>query len=219
MPAYPYPTVGVITTTPLLSDARVFPQLPGLDFLVSKTPMFATGVKSSASGREIRSAYYPYPLYRYKVQANFLRNTSTANELQKMLAFFNSQQGRYGAWFYQEQEDNAVVDEPFGTGDGTTKIFQLYRAVGKGTVFSNKEPVYGVWQTPTIKIAGSTTAAFTVDIWGKINFTSAPANGAALTWTGNVLNVCSFLDDEMSLQQMMNLLWSQDGLEFRSLRP
>lgn len=219
MAAYPYPLTGIISSTDLLQDARVFPQLPGIDFLVEKVPLFATGVKTSSSGREVRTAYYPYPLYRYKVQANFLRSRTDKLELQKLLGFFNSQQGRYGAFFYQEQENNAVVDESFGTGNGTSQTFQLMRDVGKGTPFSSKEPVYAVWKAPVIKVNGTIVFNYTVDVWGKITFTSAPASGAALTWTGNVLSVCRFNDDEMSLKQMMDRLWSQDGLEFRSIRP
>lgn len=219
-PAYPYPTTGIISSIDLLQDYRVFPQLPGIDFLVSKTPVFSTGVKASSSGREIRSSYYPYPLYSYKVQANFLRNkTPSTSEMQKLLAFFNNKKGRYGAFYYLEQEDNAVADEPFGTGDGTTKTFQLFREVSKGTPFAEKEPVYAVWQAPVIKVNNVVSASYAVDVWGKINFTVAPAAGAALTWTGKVLSVCRFVDDEMSLQQLVSRIWGQDGLEFRSIRP
>lgn len=216
---YPYPSVGVISSADLLQDSRVFPQLPGIDFLVEKVPIFSTGVKSSSSGREIRSAYYPYPLYRFKVRANVLRNTAAKNEVQKLLGFFNSQQGRYGAWFYLEQEDFTVEADNFGIGDGETETFQLMRTVGKGTPFTASEPVYACWQSPTIYVDGVQSASYTISPWAKVTFTVPPADGAVLTWTGKRLNVCRFEDDEMSLQQMVSLLWSQDGLEFQSIRP
>lgn len=215
----PYPTRGVVTTNPITGDADVFPQLPGVDFTVEKTPTFSTGLKRASSGREIRSSYWSAPLYSFKLQHNVIRDRASLPELKSLWGFFNSRQGRYGSFFYQDPSDNAVTAEPLATGDGVTTTFQFVRQVGKGTPYATTEPVYALWLTPTVSINGTPTAAFTIAPWGLITFTSAPANAAAITWTGGFLYVCRFDQDDMPLSQMVKDLWEQKGLTFMSLKP
>jgi uncharacterized protein (TIGR02217 family) len=220
MTTLPYPTVGVITSTDLTTNADVFPQLPGTDFLTDRSPIFSTGLKTAASGREIRTAYRSAPLYQWSVAINVLRARPAVPEVAKLMGFFSSRQGRYACFFYLDPVDNAVVTEPFGTGDGATTTFQLSRQVGRGTTYpGGPEPVYACWLTPTIYVNGVSTAAFTVGPWGVVTFVSPPAAAAALTWTGSYLFVCRFDQDDLPLQQIVKDLWSQKGLKFMSLKP
>jgi uncharacterized protein (TIGR02217 family) len=89
-------------------------------------------------------------------------------------------------------------EKNFGTGDGVTTVFQLVRSFG-GFV----EPVFALSGTPTIKVAGTGVGSFSVDNYGNVTFASAPANGAALTWTGQFLYYCRFDSDELEIEQMM----------------
>lgn len=216
--ALPYPTRGVVTATDLSTDADVLPVLPGQDFLLSRDPNWSSGVHKTASGRSIRTSFMSSPTYTLKVRHNLLRNRPSLPELAKLVAFFNSRRGRYGAFFALDPEDSAALDEPMGIGDGVTTVFQAQRTVNKGGTYATAEPVYAFWLAPVFKVAGTITAA-TVTPWGVVTFGSAPAVDHAVTWSGSWLWVCAFTQDRLSVAQMVSLLWSQDGLEFESLRP
>jgi uncharacterized protein (TIGR02217 family) len=213
----PFPTRGVVTAadlTALYADVDVFPYLPGREFVASKAPKWSTGVKTAATGRTIKVGYYSAPTYNFKLKHEFLRNLASKPEVATLLGFFNGRKGRYGFFFYLDAEDYQATDQAFAQGDGVTKTFQMVRTYG-GSI----EPVQAFWNTPVIKIAGVTTAAFTISPWGVITFTAAPASGAALTWTGSFLWVCGFDDDQLDIGQIVKELWSQDGLPFSSLKP
>lgn len=215
----PYPSVGVVSATDLSTDPDVFPQLPGQAFIVERAPNFSTGVRQAASGREIRTPYYSAPLYSWKLRINVLRVTQALPEVAKLTGFFNSMRGKFGSFFYLDPLDNIVADEPFGTGDGVTTTFQLQRRAGLPSIYTAPEPVFACWKTPVVKVAGTPTASFSIGPWGQITFTTAPANGAALTWSGQYLFVCRFDQDNLPLGQKYADTWTQDGLAFISLRP
>lgn len=219
MTVFPYPTRGVVTATDLSTDGEVFPQLPGSDFLMSRNPRFSTNVSRSSSGRTTRTSLFSSPIYTFKIVHNVLRDDASMVEIQKLTAFFNTRQGMFGSFFYLDSSDYQVTDEPFGTGDGSTATFQAQRSVGRGTSYARIEPIYAFWIAPTVKVAGVTTVPAAINPWGQITFTTPPANGAALTWSGKFLWVCAFTQDQLSVQQIVNGLWSQDGLTFESIKP
>lgn len=216
------PSRWLITTALGTDDADVFPVLQGRQFLTLKTPTFSTGVKQAMSGRSVRTAFWTSPLWKFTVAHEFLRDRPpTAAELHKLWGFFSSRLGGFAGWYFYDPYDNACVDQSFGTGDGTTTAFQLTRDVGQGTTFTFSEPVYGLRGTPTIKVNGGATAAFTYSSTqaGGIVFNSAPANGATLTWSGSFMFLCRFSDDQTDTAQMVKDLWSSQGLNFESLKP
>ena len=53
---------------------------------------------------------------------------------------------------------------------------------------------------------------------GLVTFSSPPANGAALTWTGAFGFLCRFDGDDLDFEQFMANLWKADSVKFRSLR-
>lgn len=211
------PTRGVITTTDLLTDADVLPPLPGLDFIVEKAPEYSTTIRRSASGREVRAAWYSSPIWNFKVRFNVLRNITATPELARLVGFFNSRLGRFGCFYYLDPEDNQVTDQAIAVGNGTTRSFQTIRTVGASPHQMN-EPIYAFWKTPVVKVNGVTTAV-TISPWGVITFASAPASGALISWTGQFMYVCRFDVDKLTLEQIVSALWSQSGLPFVSLKP
>lgn len=225
------PTRGVVTTNPLSTDAEVFPLLPGEEFVASRSPLFSTGVKRAASGREVREAYYSSPLYQFKITHEFLRNLSGFNELETLIAFFNARMGKYGSFYYYDPEDPQVSAQALGTGNGSTTSFQLLRTRGAGLATATTEPVYAVWN-PTggatgiyalsVSVGGVVqfSSNYTINPWGVLTFTTAPASGAAIAWTGCPLYVCRFEDDVLETAQLAAMLWSQTkGLTFTTVRP
>lgn len=217
--ALPYPTRSIITASDLSTDAQVFPQLPGQDFMVARSPEWSTTILKAASGREIRSSIWSAPIYNFEVKHNLLRAKQSIPEVQKLMAFYNACLGSLGVFYYLDPEDYQVTDEPTGTGDGSTQTFQVMRMQAKGTVYQNPEPVHAFWQTPVFKVAGSEVDAWTMSTTGQVTFTSPPANGAAITWTGKFLYLCRFDQDKLDLDQIASLFWENQGLKFVSVKP
>jgi uncharacterized protein (TIGR02217 family) len=194
----------------------VFPTLAGLAWSVTKSPMFATKVQSAVSGKELRTAYMPYPLWKFHLTYEVLRADVVNAELQSLMGFFLSRQGAYDSFLYTDPTDYSVTNQQFGTGDGSTKSFQLTRTYGG---FS--EPVQNVNGTPTIKDNGTTKATpadYSINSTGLVTFVTAPVSGHALTWTGSFYYRVRFLQDVADFDNFMHQLWQLKKLELQSVK-
>ena len=217
MPTPYLPTRWFITSADQSDDPDIFPFLAGQSFLQLKTPLWSTKTDTAVSGVERRRALWSYPVWKFKVAYEVLRDSPTNLELQRLLAFFNAHQGGFKEFFYYDRTDHAVTGQSIGTGDGVTTTFQLTRTMGTGGI-TFTEPVRGVSGTPTVYINGSATSAYTIGTLGSITFNTPPASGAALTWTGNFFFLCRFAKDELDVDQLMSSLWSNKGLDFLSVK-
>jgi uncharacterized protein (TIGR02217 family) len=185
----------------------------GVAYPVKRSPIWATKTQTAISGATTTVQAQSYPRRRYELSFEFLR-TSLA-ERQYVEGFYNSVGGAARAWLFHDVDDGAVTDEPFGTGDGVNKAFPLLRSVN--TVAYFPEPVFAP-ATVEIKIGGSVSAGYTIGATGLITFSSPPAAGAALTWTGTYHWVCRFDDDNIDFSQFMSDLWSLGKLSFTTLK-
>ena len=195
----------------------VFPTMPGLSWNVVRRPRWSTVVKQSVSGREFRAAQFSYPIWEYELSYEVLRGSSALPEVQQLIAFFNARSGSYDTFLYTDPDDKSATAQQFGTGDGTTKSFQLVRAFGGYT-----EPVYDVKGTPSIYVAGSlkaTPADYSISSTGLVTFVNAPTSGQILTWTGNFYWRCRFMQDEAEFTQFLWQLWELKRLTFRTVKP
>lgn len=198
------------------NNPAIFPILPGQTFPVTKSPIWSTKSATASSGRKRKRMMWSYPKWQFKITHDFLRDTASFPELQRLYAFFNIHAGMYGQFSFYDPNDNTVTDQPFGTGDGVTTAFQLTRTLGAGAI-TFVEPVQSVVAGATAKIAGTPTTAFTIS-GGIITFTTAPATGAALTWSGQFMFLVEFEQDQFDADQMMQTLWSQSGLTLLSVK-
>jgi len=195
----------------------VFPSFPGLTWNSVRKPQWATVTKTSVSGREFRAAQFSYPLWRYKLSYSVLRGSTALPEVQQIAAFFNARSGSFDTWLYSDPDDKTATAQLFGTGNGTATAFQLARSYGGYT-----EPVFDLNGAPAIFKAGvlqTVGTHYTVSATGLVTFVAAPANGAALTWTGNYYWRCRFLQDALELNQFLRALWELKTLEFVTVKP
>lgn len=217
----------------------VLPFLPGQDIAVSKAPEWSTGVVRAVSGRERRTAYWSFPLWKFELGYGVIRHRPAQAELAAMWEFFNVLQGQYGAWLFVDPTDcqlptNLLLDasgQPltdasgsfvtdgsstptsyaFGAGDGATTTFQLTRQLN-----SFVEPVSAAF-APVIFDNGVLAGAHTVAN-GKVTFVVAPAAGHTLSWFGYFYFGCRFAQDDLSFEQVVRQLWAGKSLKFTSLR-
>ncbi len=190
----------------------VFPTLAGLKWDSTRSPTFNTLVHRSASGREMRAALMLYPLWNFSLSYEVLRTGGGLTELQTLAGFFLARKGQYDSFLYNDPTDNTVTAQQIGVGDGATKKFQLIRSWA-----SFFEPVMNINGTPSIYIGGilkTPITDYTIDTAGMITFVAAPANAAAITWSGSYYYRVRFNADMAEFNQFMKDLWELKKLEF-----
>lgn len=190
----------------------VYPDLAGLDIAVTKRPSFSTKIQRSVSGHEARAAMQAYPLWTLSLAYNVLRS-GAERELQSIVGFFLARRGAWDSFLFLDPDDSAVTDQALGTGNGVNKQFQLIRTFGYGAGAVFDEPVHNVAAITNVKVAGTPTAAYTISGSGLITFTAAPANSAAVTWTGTFHHRCRFVEDEMDFDRFLEGLWEAKSVE------
>lgn len=198
-------------------SSLVFPALIGVKPTVGRLPIFRTRIQEGVSGDEFRLAYQAYPLWRFKLQYEFLRDDAANNELNKILALFMVVRGSWDNFLYTDPDRNSVTDYQFGTGNASATQFQLTRPTTDGTN-TFVEPVQNVNVLTNIKKAAVTLASpadYSVNATGLVTFTSPPGNGLALTWTGTYYNRCRFEMDMADLERFMDKLWQLKTCDLR----
>lgn len=191
-------------------SSAVFPDLPGIDIKVRKSPIWSTEIQRAVSGKELRAAFFSYPLYRFQVSFEVLRSGSLG-ELESLIGFFNLRRGRYDNFLFTDPEDSSVTNQQFGTGDGTTAAFQLIRTYG-----SHNEPVMNLNGAPTIKVDGvtqATPADYSISSTGMVTFTTPPAASAVLTWSGAYYYRVRFDRDQADFERFLRQLWSAKSID------
>ncbi|HXQ46434.1 MAG TPA: DUF2460 domain-containing protein [Caulobacteraceae bacterium] len=245
MPITPFVPPSFLTSLPtaIWSGADglpVLPYLPGQAITVSKAPKWSTQVVHTASGRERRTAYWPYPLWQFALQYEVVRHRPSQAELFALWEFFNVMKGQYLPFLFVDPSDcqvptsvlldtagNPLLDSSgglildgsggplgfgFGTGDGVTTSFQLTRQIA-----SFVEPVFSAYN-PTILDNSAIAGANTVS-QGVVTFSTAPAAGHVLVWLGYFYFGCRFAQDDLSFEQIVQQLWAGKALKFTSIRP
>ncbi|SDR38490.1 TIGR02217 family protein [Pseudomonas grimontii] len=202
-----YPDVGVVAE-------GVLPRLPGQTLLSKKAPEWSTGVQKTVSGRRRTTAYYPAPLWSFKLSYNVLRKRPGLDEWSTLIEFFNQRKGQFGEFLFFDRSDHLVTLQRFGTGDGTTQTFQLSREIGNWV-----EPVYGVVNVDVVTVGGVPISAFSVDELGRITFAVAPPDNASLVWSGAFYFRCAFEDDSLDGAQPYRTIWELKSIAFTSIKP
>jgi len=210
----------------------VFPLLAGLGWNVRRAPTWSTKIQRDAAGSERRIAYADMPLWRWTLSYEFLRQTGpvytgadlTARELERVAGFYNATMGRFHAFRFEDPDDHALTEQGFfGTGTGAQVTFRLARSfgnmVGSGGIL---EPVpYVGPASPIIYVNGVLQVQPTDCIVGSdgvVTFTSAPAGGTTLTWTGNYQWWVRFDQDEMEFAKFLAGFWEGKSLTLVQVR-
>jgi uncharacterized protein (TIGR02217 family) len=195
---------------------RLFPDLPGLKINVTRTPVWETLTRKAASGKELRMTLMSSPRWRYKLAYEVLRAGGGFDELQQIAGLFNSCRGSWDNFLYRDPKDRSVLAQQFALGDGVKTQFALVRSYGNFI-----EPIAATDGAVTIYKAGALQAQpadCSVSSAGVVSFVTAPAVGAALTWSGGFLWRCRFMRDEVDFDQFMEDLWSCGKVEFTTVQ-
>ncbi len=197
----------------------VFPSMPGLKWGSVKTPMWSTKIQRSASGRELRAAYYSAPLWKISLSYEVLRSGALA-ELQAMVGFFNARQGSFDSFLYSDPEDYIVVNQVFGIASAGQTQYQLVRAYG-----SYVEPVLA----PKLSGDGAVSIAvngtpktvgthYTLGTDGLVTFLTPLTPGHILSWSGKFYYRVRFVQDSADFDNFLHQLWALEKIEIQTVK-
>ena len=166
-------------------DEVLFPV--SLSFGAQGGPEYRTETVRGADGRETRNALRAQALRRY----NAASGVRSFADLYTLLNFFEARRGRLRGFRWRDPFDRSSAggngvpgpfDQSLGTGDGSTRQFQLsktYTSGGVGNLRVIRKPEAG---SVRAGVGGRETAAFQVDSTsGMLTLSTPPAAGAAVT--------------------------------------
>lgn len=204
----------------------LFPELPGLEWDASITPMFNTKIMTSINGRELRASFQAAPKYEISLSYAFLRENKGRKELQQLQGFYLERRGAFDSFLYKMPDDNQF-DCTF-VGDGATTSFQLYKDMYTSQLplgnteeqmvgevdpnMWNQTPVKPMWDANTSKpMWNAATAKITSD--GKYILSQPLEAGIEITITGTYFYRCRFKDDTQQYINFMHKLWKANKVE------
>jgi len=198
----------------------LFPKVRGLGWTITKNPTFSTEIQSSLAGREVRVQNFQNPIWEFTLAYEYLLNDPRSRDeneqtpLETLVGFFLARGGQFDDFLLNESdltqrlEDSVYSGQPIGTGDGTTKNFQLVRNVG-GFLEACQNPAN---QTAIIYDNGSLQPTNTYTISnGLVQFTNAPAAGHSITADFTLLHRVRF---DAGTTRGSSASGTREGIEF-----
>lgn len=196
--------------------ADVFPLLPGLAWNVKKTPMWSTKVQTSANGKEKRAAMWSYPIWKFELGFEFLRDDPARNdtELKTIAGFFNKMQGKFKPFWFKDPNDHWLENQQIGIGNGTGKTFNVVRPFGEFV-----EPVGAVDPAAKFYINGALQGVAAYSVGERhVTFDNAPSSGLPITVTGDFFFKVRFEQDQAEFNLFMYNLYELKKVELVSLK-
>jgi uncharacterized protein (TIGR02217 family) len=191
----------------------VFPVVRGLGWSLVKRPTFSTMSAMSQSNKEVRALNAQNPKWEFELTWNYLKDydinapeNNPYTDFATILGFYLQRQGHFDSFLFDDPDDNTVVGQLIGTGDGTATKFQLSRNFG-----GFNEAIQAVRGTPVIRVNGVVkvvTTDFVVGSTGIVTFLSgAPAPAARVEADFSYYFRVTFKDDSLDFENFMNKLW------------
>ncbi|EMJ3293002.1 DUF2460 domain-containing protein [Acinetobacter baumannii] len=204
-----------------MSDV-LFPELPGLEWDLTKTPMFNTKIMQSVNGRELRASYQAVPKYQISMSFAFLRESKGRNELQQLEGFFLERRGSFDSFLFKMPEDNEF--QCTFVGDGVQTSFQLYKQINTTQIplqhtqaEQSEDPL--MWSENASKLMWSDPESqmwllqFGITTNGLLQMPIPLAAGESITISGTYYYRCRFADDEQQYTNFMSKLWKAGKVE------
>lgn len=184
-----------------------------------KTPRWNTIAQVTAAIQG--SVYIPtmvYPVWDFSLDIPYLsgRMDDPTSGIAQLIGLMFSCKGRAGTFLFADPTDNSVTTFQFGTGDGSSKVFQLTRPMDQNGEVDIVQNLNG---TPSIFNNGTlVTSGYSIDNKGVVTFSTAPASSHTLTWTGSFYFRLKFKEDAITdLKEFYADAWVVSQLDFESV--
>lgn len=151
---------------------------PDVSYGATGGPGYSTSVVATVSGHEKRNANWSEARGRWNVAHGLKRRDQVA----ALIAFFRARRGKAHGFRFKDWTDYQALAQSLGTGDGTTRVFQLVKHYASGSVVETRRITKPVAGTVELTLGGvAQTSGWSVDTaTGLVTFTTAPGNGVAI---------------------------------------
>lgn len=223
-----YAEIVLLYREPPVTD--IYPTLPGIAWSVIRRPKFSTGTSVSTSGREVRIGYYSAPLWEWDLKYTYLPDFqgagATASDYRTLLGFFASHFGALHGFYFEDPDDNTVVGQTTGVGDGNERTFRLARTYGL-TPYETTEFIGGLDTASDVNIyldgvlqalTTDYTLSTTVPGQQSVVFNTPPAVDVVVTVDMHYYFFVRFKEDSLDFDQFMKNFWENEKVELVSLR-
>lgn len=162
-------------------------------------PRFKTNITTLSDGAETRNSEWARTRGRWDIGYGM----QNKNDFSEVVTFFYAREGRNRGFLFKDWTDFQATDTSIGTGDGTTRVFQLRKVYSdSGNTWYRRitRPVSG---TLSIKVNGVTNTDWGCNYsTGVLTFSTghAPPNGHAITATFEFNVPVRFDTDELELE-------------------
>ena len=142
-------------------------------------PAYSTSVVATASGFEQRNANWSAARGNWDVSSGLKQQA----QLDILIAFFRARKGKAYGFRFKDWTDYRATGQSLGTGDGTTKTFQLVKAYASGAGSETRTIAKPVLGTVVPYLGGvKQTSGWSINTTtGLLAFVVAPAQGVAVT--------------------------------------
>ena len=208
----------------------------GLGWNFKTSQLFTTTKQKPQSGRgPVAATLQQGVLYEFELVWNYLKvaGVTTANDFASLKNFSEAMRGSWGRFVFDPSTANlsnltlsadyTQLENGFsGVGDGVTTVFPLWRstsALGGGVVtllerIQNTTLISGIYVNNVLQSSGAYTLT---NFPASITFTTAPANGYPVCWSGNYNYLCSFAEDTNDLNEFMWQLYELKQLRLETI--
>lgn len=152
---------------------------PDISYGALGGPGWSTSIVTTIAGHERRNVNWSEARGRWNVAHGLKRR----EQLDALIAFFRARRGRAHGFRFKDWTDHQATAQLIGTGDGTTKSFQLVKRYASGGEVVTRTITQPVAGTVRLYRNGVEAASgWTLDpTKGLVTFTAAPAAGVAVT--------------------------------------
>jgi uncharacterized protein (TIGR02217 family) len=157
-------------------------------------PTFKNVIQEAISGNEQRYAQWTKCRGVGDLSYGLLTSDNPLGDFAAILAVWRAHFGSLYPFRFKDWSDYQATNELFGTGDGSTVAFQLVKTYDPSQVLLGSpgtrfyvRSITLVSGAPQIYVDGvlkTVTTDYTISSSGIVTFTSAPAAGKQVTWTG-----------------------------------
>jgi uncharacterized protein (TIGR02217 family) len=159
------------------------------------SPVFNNVIQEALAGNEQRYGKWTKCRGVGNVAYGLLSTDPTYDDdFRAVMALYLAHKGSIYPFRFRDWTDYTATDENFGTGDGAETEFQIHKTYDPSMILLNTpgsltyvRDIFLFVAAPTIKVNGVTqtvTTHYAISASGLVTFVTPPANGHAITWSG-----------------------------------
>jgi uncharacterized protein (TIGR02217 family) len=169
-------------------------------------PAFRNVIQEAISGNEQRFAQWTKCRLTGDLSYGLQNSSDPLGDFRAILSLWRGHFGSLYPFRFKDWGDYIATNEVFGTGDGSRTAFQLTKTYDPQAILLGTQGSFFYVRNITlptsiteIKIDNVVTTAYTISDSGLVTFTTAPASGKQIVWSGEFDVPVRFDSDQLPI--------------------